>query len=200
MISAFQRALKECDRWGVPVIRVDPKDPKASGYHSKYEAPTFNAWLDDEFCVLFWAEEGEAPLQAAALIHEMAHAVIWRETGLNPDQCEEDIHLLALEREACRRIRGDWKQWMHVFQVLGPELGSTQDWPASTTMERHRILAKSLKWLEGEGLMKDGKPTYRQKYSVIRGKGRRIMTQAVARRIERETQILENRAAGVKAA
>ncbi len=167
MGTAFDRAVKECERWGVTVLfrKTAPlgmRHRKSFGVEFYSEAPQNHAWICLRSCAIWWGTDSMSPLDASGLLHELFHVVVWRECGEYMNIVDELDSMLALEHEANRRVRASWSSWMHDYG-LGSELG----WGDASTFERHKYLKRAYLSAEKQGLMRGGKPTYLQKYRLV---------------------------------
>lgn len=102
----------------------------------------------------FDAEDG---LLAEAVMHELAHVVV----GKDPNHVVEYESMLAIEHEAHRRLRLDWRGWMANYAV-------GDKWPDTPTLKRGEWLAEAYEYAEADGLMRGRKPTYRKRAPEIR--------------------------------
>jgi len=175
---SFLRALRECERWGVAVdLDVPFSGILRRGYMPKetyHVAPQDMAGIRRDNGSILWADEAQSTLEASHLIHEMMHVVVWRETGYQPQSHAED-DMLALEREACRRLRLDWTSHMAGYGVAGQ-----QEWLDMSMRERGTLLAASRVAMERLGLMRDGKPTYLRTGAIIDGAATALVERRVA--------------------
>lgn len=153
----FRLALRECERWGVDVL-FDHAIPPLADTHG---APTLagGVWVCDtenNACIYLDGKPdgSESAEEAAALLHELTHAIVYIATGKTPAE-QDEMRLIALDKAGCRLTGADWREWMGNFQT------GEGDWPCLNTRRRGEMLAESELWLEAQGLMHNGKPTYR---------------------------------------
>lgn len=163
-VTAFQRALRECARWGVRVRLLSQDSGVTAAARHHRSAPLHRGCIDNNGQILWWDLQ-EDGYKAAGLLHEMAHVVVWRELSEDPEDVFELDVMLAIEAEANRRIRSDWKTWMGYYQ-----LDDGTEWGSASTHARHRWLVKSSNNAHAMGLMHRGKPTYKCTRRIKNGK------------------------------
>jgi len=171
--SPFTRVLRECTRWGVPVVMRESVygcGDKQTWWH----APTIRGGIMVDGIAThrpaihleshsFHDFNGELRYNIAGAAHELSHAIAMMATGIHPDQQSEEW-LLALDRVSCVRMGGDWSGWMAPFVASPSNKANANDgieWGAMPTQRRGELLYASFTWLTRHGLMRDGKPTYR---------------------------------------
>lgn len=157
-MTAFDRALRQCARWGV---EVRSSVSFGSGWS---EAPMNRAKLHYEDRVIEWADR-RTDGTAAALLHELAHAI----DPSPPDSTLEiDGPLLAVEFALDRAARVSRRGWIGNFAIgdAPPPGWASSGWPGcwtdATTHQRGYLLARSRKKAVACGLLTaGGKMTYR---------------------------------------
>ena len=152
-MTPLQRVVREAERWGVKVDIMPVVLDRA------YEAP-FNQGGITEAKDIVWHVDDSGPVDAAALVHDLSHVVVWRKTDLTPDNQDEDA-ILALDYYVCRKLKLPWGEWMKTYSP--PVVGSANRpglWADTPIVERRRLMALSRSWLEERGIMRNGKPTY----------------------------------------
>jgi hypothetical protein len=160
MNAQFRRALKECERWDAKVFVLN-NQKDIDCYDEYLTAPQHRAGVHGEKEIIIWADETNAKHSANGLLHELMHLVVWRELGDEPCVVSEEADMLILEYEANRRLKLDWAGWMFDYGV-----GIGLRWSDLATRERHVMLAKSRELAEWNGLLLNGKPTYRRKFKI----------------------------------
>lgn len=150
---ALDSVLEEAQRWGIRVElrRIDPTE------EITFPAPRHRAFLTkvDGHPRVIWGDQTTVRrFCPQALMHEVAHAIVWRRTGLRPDQ-QSDLINVALEHEAIARLGLEWSGWSRSF-VITPE----RRWDGTTPKGRAALLEVSRLWLQDVGILRAGRPTY----------------------------------------
>lgn len=163
----FNSALRECKRWGVDVlVTEDPAYDHLDGTEL-FLGPQHHGGICRKTGRILWADPDMDSVQAANLLHELAHVIVWRELGFNPNVVEEPKHMIALEYEACRRTQARFSKAMEGYTI--GRWDEALYWHDHSTVKRGEFLARAVGACNASYLMKNGKPTYRHQYDIING-------------------------------
>lgn len=170
---ALDSVLYEAERWGIVVARRSILDGEpiahASATHRAfiYADPSVTDPHKRLIPVVVW-DDGTSVRTCCpqALLHEIVHAVVWRRTGLAPNE-QSDLMNVGLEVEALKRLGMRWAEWSRRFIITPVPCGEhrVRRWHATPPRTRAAILDLSRLWLTDVGLMKAGCPTYVRSYS-----------------------------------
>lgn len=173
MGSEFAAVVRECKRWGVPLVwhaqrrefeSLRCQSPTGQG---AIEVRTDGPWR------LHWStqrEDARAPLSAAELLHELIHIAV----GIHPTEVDEvESPMLYLEWHTARRLRlTAWTEWMTdyglprgatSYRASHPTRRFDSTWGDASTHERHFWLTASREAAFAVHLVDThGRPTYRK--------------------------------------
>lgn len=148
MSKSVAAVIREAERWGV-VVKFGAKRTEPT-FANDVHAPRHDGYVDDAKRIVYVCstrEQFEQKSHAApALMHEVNHAVL----GC---AAEEGGAMLALDHEACRRLRlVGWSEWMSGYKGGG--------WSDMSTMARSYSFRKAYACAEKEKALVNGKPNY----------------------------------------
>ena len=148
MSKSVAAVIREAERWGVVVKFGANRADTSFGYD--VHAPMHDGYVDDVKRAVYVSSTREQfeqlPYAAPALMHEVNHAVLGCDA-------EEVGAMLALDHEACRRLRlVGWSDWMSGYEGGG--------WSDMSTMARSHSFRKAYACAEKEKALVNGRPNY----------------------------------------